>query len=187
MSLEMISPKDAQAAASNSPQVKFLDVRTVLEFGQTHIKDSLNIPIDLLAEKTKELSIGKADYIIICRTGNRSAMAADILIQSGIHLVKVMEGGIARWQKEGFPVIKGIQVISLERQIRIIAGSLVLSGIFLSRFFNPWFIAISIFVSCGLVYAGLTDNCLMGMLLMKLPYNKKLYKIKSGGGACSIK
>lgn len=173
MSLKMISPKEAQAAADNGPQVKFLDVRTALEFGQVHIKDSLNIPIDLLAKNLKELSASKADYIILCRTGNRSSVAAEILIQNGIHSAKVMEGGITRWQKEGLPVIKGIQVISLERQVRVIAGSLVLSGILMSWFLSPWFIAISIFVSCGLVYAGLTDNCLMGMLLMKLPYNKK--------------
>jgi len=76
--------------------------------------------------------------------------------------------------------------ISLERQVRIIAGSLILSGILLAIFVNPWFLGIPIFVSGGLIFAGITDNCMMGVLLMRLPYNKKLYKVKSGGGTCSI-
>ena len=113
-------------------------------------------------------------------------MAADMLMHSGIHTVKVIEGGIARWEKEKLPVIKGQGGISLERQVRVIAGGLVLTGIILAWLLHWGFIFISVFVGSGLVYAGLTDNCLMGMLLMKLPYNKNLYKSKLGGGTCSI-
>jgi glyoxylase-like metal-dependent hydrolase (beta-lactamase superfamily II)/rhodanese-related sulfurtransferase len=185
-SLEMISPKDASALSSKDAQVKFLDVRSVLEFSQLHIKDSINVPIDMLAMKVNELSRISQTYIVLCRTGNRSAMAADILIQSGIHTVKVMDKGITGWQNARLSVIKGEGGISLERQVRVMAGSIVLLGILLSWFICPCFIGISIFVSCGLIYAGLTDNCMMGMLLMKLPYNKKLYKTKAGGGTCSM-
>jgi hypothetical protein len=109
-----------------------------------------------------------------------------MLMQSGIHTAKVVEGGIARWHKEKQPVIKGEGGISLERQVRVIAGSLVLAGIIMAWQVHWGFIFISVFVSCGLIYAGTSDNCLMGMLLMKLPYNKKLYKSKLGGGTCSI-
>jgi hypothetical protein len=70
--------------------------------------------------------------------------------------------------------------------VRVIAGSLVLSGILLSWFVHGAFIFLPLFVGCGLVFAGLTDNCMMGMLLMKLPYNKKLYQAKSGGGTCAM-
>jgi hypothetical protein len=96
------------------------------------------------------------------------------------------EGGIARWEKEKLPVIKGQGGISLERQVRVIAGGLVLTGVILAWLLHWGFIFISVFVGSGLVYAGVTDNCLMGMLLMKLPYNKNLYKSKLGGGTCSI-
>jgi len=186
VSLEMIAPKAASILADKDAQVRFLDVRSALEFSQAHIKDSINLPIDLLGDKINELSQAKQEYIVLCRTGNRSPMAADMLIQSGIQAVKVMDGGLSRWQKEKLPVIKGEGGISLERQVRIIAGSLVLCGIFLSWFIHPGFIGISIFICCGLIYAGVTDNCMMGKLLMKLPYNKKLYKTKLGGGTCSI-
>ncbi len=186
LSLELISPKGAQALASRDPKVKLLDVRSALEFEEFHIADSLNVPIDMLASKLKDLSQTDETYIVLCRTGSRSAMAADMLIQSGIRSVKMMQGGIVSWQKEKLPVIKGEAAISLERQVRIIAGSLVLLGILLSIFAHWAFIWISIWVSCGLIFAGITNNCLMGMLLMNLPYNKKLYRTKTGGGTCSI-
>jgi glyoxylase-like metal-dependent hydrolase (beta-lactamase superfamily II)/rhodanese-related sulfurtransferase len=185
-SLEMISPRDASSLLKQDTQTKILDVRSALEFSQVHIEHSLNIPIDMISAKINELSQSKQNYLVLCHTGNRAAMAADMLIQSGIHTVKVMEGGIIRWQKEKLPVIKDQGGMSLERQVRLIAGSLVLLGIMMSWLLNWAFIFVSVFVSSGLIYAGLTDNCLMGMLLMKLPYNKKLYKTKSGGGTCSI-
>jgi hypothetical protein len=98
----------------------------------------------------------------------------------------VLDGGVTRWEKEKLPIIKGEGGVSLERQVRLAAGSIVLCGILLSWFVHWAFIFISVFVSCGLIYYGLSDNCLMGMLLMKLPYNKKLYKTKLGGGTCAI-
>jgi len=185
-SLEMISPRDASSLLEQDPQAKILDVRSALEFSQVHIEHSLNIPIDMISAKINELSQSRQNYLVLCHTGNRAAMAADMLIQSGIHTVKVIEGGIIRWQKEKLPVIKGQGGMSLERQVRLIAGSLVLLGIMMSWLLHWAFIFVSVFVGSGLIYAGLTDNCLMGMLLMKLPYNKKLYKTKSGGGTCSI-
>jgi len=184
--LEMIAPKDALELAGKNLQVKLLDVRSALEFSQVHIKDSINVPIDMLSAKINDLSQAKQSYIVLCRTGNRSPMAADMLMQSGIHGIKVMQGGMERWQKEKLPVIKGEGGVSLERQVRLIAGSLVLFGIIMAWLLHWAFIFISVFVSCGLIFSGLTDNCLMGMLLMKLPYNKKLYKTKLGGGTCSI-
>lgn len=185
-SLEMIPPKDAQALASKDPQIKFLDVRSALEFSEAHIKDSINIPMDMLSAKINELSQAKEKYIVTCRTGTRSTMAADMLTQAGMQSIKVMYGGLLRWQKERLPVIKGKTVISLERQVRIIAGSLVLLGVILGWIVNSAFIWISVWVSCGLIFAGITNNCLMGMLLMKLPHNKGLYKTKTGGGTCSM-
>ena len=185
-SLEMISPRDAASLLKQDPQAKILDVRSALEFSQSHIEPSINIPIDMISAKIGELSRSKQNYLVVCHSGTRAAMAADMLLQSGIHTVKVVEGGIARWQKEKLPVIKGQGGISLERQVRLIAGTLVLLGIIMAALLHWAFIFISVFVSCGLIYAGVSDNCLMGMLLMKLPYNKKLYKTGPGGGTCSI-
>jgi len=182
--IEMIPPQEVQSILKKDPQTKLLDVRSTTEYSQVHIDNSVNIPVDTLSGSINELSKTGQNYIMLCLGGGRSAMAAEMLMRSGINSVKVMERGISRWQKEKLPVIKGQSVISLERQVRIIAGSLVLTGIILAALLHWGFIFISAFVSCGLIYAGITDSCLLGMLLMKLPYNKKLYKPTSGG--CSI-
>ena len=186
VALEMISPRAALELAEKNAGVKLLDVRSSLEHVQVHIANSLNIPIDVLMARLAELNKGHVSYVVFCRTGNRSPMAADMLMQSGIQNVKIMEGGLLAWQSEHLPVIKGEGGISLERQIRVAAGSIMLAGIILSWLIHPAFIIIALLVSCGLIYAGLTDNCLMGMLMMKLPYNKNLYKVKLSGGTCSI-
>jgi glyoxylase-like metal-dependent hydrolase (beta-lactamase superfamily II)/rhodanese-related sulfurtransferase len=184
--LEMVSAHQAQEIISKDSNTKLLDVRSAFEYSQIHIKDSVNIPIDMLNARIHDLSQSKNSYIVLCRTGNRSPMAADMLLQAGIHSVKVLQGGMTAWQKAKLAVIKGEGGVSLERQVRFAAGSLVLLGIILSWFVHPVFLGLSIFVSCGLIFSGLTDSCLMGMLLMKLPYNKKLYKSKTGGGTCAI-
>jgi glyoxylase-like metal-dependent hydrolase (beta-lactamase superfamily II)/rhodanese-related sulfurtransferase len=185
-SIEMISPSDAASVLKQDQQTKILDVRSALEFSQMHIENSINIPIDMISAKIGELSRSKQNYLVLCHSGTRAAMAADMLMQSGIHTAKVIQGGIARWQKEKLSVIKGQGGISLERQVRLAAGSLVLAGIIMGWLLHWTFIFVSVFVGSGLVFSGLSDSCLMGMLLMKLPYNKKLYKSKLGGGTCSI-
>lgn len=184
--LEMVTPKEAREITFRGEKTKLLDVRSAMEFLEKHIEGSVNIPIDMLSSRLDELSSSGENYIVLCRTGNRSPMAADMLIQSGIGSVKVMEGGLIRWQKEHLPVIEGAGGISLERQVRAIAGSLILLGILLAWLVNVAFIWVSVWVAGGLLFAGITNSCLMGMLLMKLPYNKKMYKAKMGGGTCSI-
>jgi len=179
--LEAVSPREAQRLAAPGGGYKLIDVRSALEYSQEHIDGSVNIPIDMLASRAAELGLSEDGYIVLCRTGTRSPMAADMLSQAGAHAVKILDGGITRWSRDRLPVTKGEGGISLERQVRVIAGSLVLAGITLALFVDMRFIAISLFVGCGLVFAGLTDSCLMGMLLMKLPYNKRLYRTKLGG------
>ena len=184
--IEMIKPADAAKLLKTDPQAKILDVRSAMEISQVHLDNYVNIPINELAVRMAELSNKNQSYLVLCHSGNRAAMAADMLIQSGIHNVKVVQGGIAQWQKDKLPVVKGTGGVSLERQIRTIAGSMVLVGVILAWLVHPAFIIISAFVGCGLIFAGITDNCMMGMMLMKLPYNKKLYKTGPGGGTCAV-
>jgi hypothetical protein len=66
----------------------------------------------------------------------------------------------------------GKQPVSIERQVRIAAGGLVLLGILGSVFVHPAFITLSAFVACGLVFAGITDWCGLGLLMMKMPWNQ---------------
>ena len=120
VSIEAISPQEVSLLIAKSPQFKLMDVRSVSEFAQAHIKDSINVPMGTLFARIDELSKSKQGYIVICLLGARSPMVADILMQSGIRNVKVMEGGLMRWQKDGFPLVKKESGISLERPVKLI-------------------------------------------------------------------
>ena len=111
---------------------------------------------------------------VLCRTGVRAKKAAEILTREGFSEATVVEGGRLAWGDAGLPLERGrISMVSLERQVRIAAGSLVLIGLILGYFVTPWFIALSAFVGAGLVFAGITDYCGMGLLLAKLPWNTR--------------
>lgn len=65
------------------------------------------------------------------------------------------------------------KVLSLKRQVRIGAGLLILTGVILGTLVHPGFFALSGFVGAGLVFAGLTDWCGMGLLLANAPWNQR--------------
>ena len=76
------------------------------------------------------------------------------------------------WDQAGLPVVRGRKAISLERQVRIAAGLLVVTGSALGYFVNPVWIGLAAFVGAGLAFAGITDTCGMGMLLARMPWNQ---------------
>ena len=82
--------------------------------------------------------------------------------------------------ESGLPVVRGKKAISLERQVRIAAGLLVLLGAVLGWLVHPAFVGLSAFVGAGLVFAGVTDTCGMGMLLARMPWNQ----VNEGAAAC---
>lgn len=174
---QMISPKEA---AKHAHGALFLDVRTPAEYEDTHIDGSVLLPLgDLAPERVKELLEGKSGCVVVCRSGGRAKQACEKLVQSGLSNITILEGGVTAWEREGLPVIRGKKTISLERQVRIAAGSLVFIGAALGWLVNPAYIALSAFVGLGLVFSGITDTCGMAMVLGKMPWNTK------GGGCCS--
>jgi len=62
-------------------------------------------------------------------------------------------------------------LISLMRQVQIVAGSLVVMGTVLGAFLSPWFLILSSFVGSGLVFAGISDTCALGILIAKMSWN----------------
>ena len=102
---------------------------------------------------------------LICRSGSRGRQACEQFLAAGYHNVVNVEGGTLEWERVGLPVVQGTKTVSLERQVRIAAGSLVLLGTGLGAFVHLGFLALSAFVGAGLVFAGITDTCGMGMLL----------------------
>lgn len=162
----------SQILASDPTSVRLLDVRTPGEYQASHIAGAYNVPIDMLAEHAAEIRRLDSPVVLICQSGQRATRAEAVLADSGMRQLHVLHGGMRAWLDAGLPVNRGKGTISLERQVRIVAGSIAGTGGFLALFVNPLFAILPAFVGTGLVFAGVTDICAMGMLLTKLPWNR---------------
>jgi len=170
--MKNISPWEFQKLFSTQPNLSLLDVRTPVEFAEVHIPQARNIPLDELRPNMLKFPKDQPVYLI-CQSGQRATKAAERLLRDGFTQPVVIEGGTLAWIDANLPVIRGIKKgINLERQVRIAAGSLVLLGAILGWFVHRGFFWLSAFVGAGLIFAGVTDFCGMGLLLAKMPWNK---------------
>jgi len=173
--MKTVPPAHLQQLLDSHTGLTLIDVRTPVEFAEVHVPQAHNVPLDQFDPKSLlasgQLSKDLPVYLL-CRSGGRASKAAEKLAKEGLNNVVVVEGGTLAWLDAGLPVNRGkTKVISLERQVRIVAGSLVLTGVLLAIFVHPYFMGLSAFVGAGLVFAGITDWCGMGLLLAKLPWN----------------
>jgi rhodanese-related sulfurtransferase len=156
--------------SANPPRI--LDVRTPGEFEGVHIAGAYNVPLDLLREHRAEIRNHLDDHVVlVCRSGQRAAQAEQTLHDTGLTNVHILDGGMNSWEANGFSVKRGSQRWDLERQVRLVAGSIVALSI-LASIFVPGFKWVALFIGSGLVFAAVSNTCMMGMMLAKLPYNR---------------
>ncbi len=155
-----------------------VDVRSADEYLHKHIPHSINIPADQLRQRLNEIPKTN-EVFVICQSGIRSSEACGQLEALGFSRFSTIEGGLHAFEKSGGQVVKGTTTIPIMRQVQIAAGSLVVLGILLSRLVHPAFIFISVFVGCGLIFAGVSGFCGMALLLAKMPWNRKTNGAKS--------
>jgi rhodanese-related sulfurtransferase len=171
------SPSEVAGRRQRVLPTDLIDVRTPAEYGQLHARGARLIPLDKLDPAA--VMAGRTDsadqpLFVICQSGGRAARAVEKFRAAGFANVVSVEGGTAAWDRAGLPVVRGTaKVISLERQVRIGAGSLVLLGILLGWLVHPAFLGLSAFVGAGLAFAGVTDWCGMGLLLARMPWNQR--------------
>jgi rhodanese-related sulfurtransferase len=171
-----ITPHHLQDRLQKGEKLQLLDVRTPAEHAEIHVPGVHLAPLDRLdARLAAEIGCAKDQPVfLLCRSGSRARQAAEKLEKSGYTQCHVVEGGTMAWAEAGLPVERGTsKVMSLERQVRIAAGAIVLTGVLLAHFIHPAFIWLSGFVGAGLMFAGITDTCAMGMLIGKLPWNQR--------------
>jgi rhodanese-related sulfurtransferase len=173
--MKTITPVELQKRLQADPNVLLLDVRTPVEYAEVHIPQARNEPLGRLQPENFSAANGSPDgrpVYLLCQTGGRAAKAAEKFAATGQDRGVVVEGGTQAWIKASLPVARGTAtVISLERQVRIAAGALVLLGVVLGFLVHPAFFGLSGFVGAGLIFAGITDFCGMGLLLARMPWN----------------
>ncbi len=150
-----------------------IDVREYPEFAAGHIAGSHLAPLGSLAA----ISAGwdrSQPLLLICKSGRRAEKARQQLSAAGFSSLRVLEGGIDGWRAAGKPVeVEQRQPWSMERQVRTVAGSLVLLTLALAWLVSRWFLLGTAFVGAGLVFAGVSDICMMARLLGRLPWNRR--------------
>ena len=174
MVVDTITPRELAALRDRGEAVDVIDVRTPAEYREMHAEHARLVPLDRLDPESLVVHCagpGGRGLYTICRSGSRGRQAAERFRAAGYGDVVNVEGGTLAWEQAGLPVVRGRAMMSLERQVRIAAGSLVMLGTALGAFVHPAFLGLSAFVGAGLVFAGLTDTCGMGMILARMPWN----------------
>ena len=173
MSTQTITPKSLYDLISKGNSVHLVDVRTPAEFQEIHVDVAKNVPLDRLDPATLGLDPQSNEPLyVICRSGARGSQACQSLLRSGLSNVVNVEGGTMAWAQAGLPVIRGKKSVSIDRQVRMIAGSLVLLASILAVTLDARWGILSGVIGAGLLHAGLFDSCMMGMWLAKMPWNQ---------------
>jgi rhodanese-related sulfurtransferase len=172
-----ITPKNLNEKQASGESLVLIDVRTPAEFGEVHVPFAVNIPLDRITPEAVRDAAKGAPVYVICRSGQRAKNACDQLARGGVDDLTLVEGGTQGWVDAGLHAVRGKKAISLERQVRIAAGSLVVIGSALAWFVHPGWVGLPAFVGAGLVFAGVTDTCGMAMMLARMPWNQT-------GGCC---
>jgi glyoxylase-like metal-dependent hydrolase (beta-lactamase superfamily II) len=164
-----------------------IDVRTGAEVEGEHVAGSRHIPLDQVKARADEVRATPAPRLLLCGSGVRAATARKQLAALHVGGLSVVEGGIKAWAAAGGETVKGRKRMSLERQVRIVAGCIVATGTLLGLTVHRGFLALPLFVGCGLVFAGITDWCGMGLLLARMPWNRAGSGATgpAGGGTCA--
>jgi rhodanese-related sulfurtransferase len=153
-------------------ELQTVDVRSASEFAAGHIPGAINIPLEELRIRESDIS-RERPLVLVCQSGRRAGMAAETLASTHPH-AKVLEGSTAAWIAAGYPVVQAASSSwSLERQVRLVAGILILVTLGLSWLFSAKWLFATALIGAGLTFAGATDICGMGLLLAVMPWNRK--------------
>jgi len=175
-----ISPQQLHEAKRRGQYAPVLDVRSAAEYRAGHIPGAQLISIDTLSADAlayafKRPSLGHEETLYIsCHTGPRALQAAERLEQAGYTNLTLIEGGTQRWQQLGLPVERCGRALSLERQVQIAIGSLLMLKVFLGFSVHELFFALTAMIGIGLIVAGTTRWCGMARLIAHLPWNRNM-------------
>lgn len=176
---DTISTAELQRLRLDDPTTRVLDVRTGGEFETVHIPGSFNVPLDTLGEHVADLADVAHPVVLVCQSGGRASQAHGALRGAGKERLHILEGGIAAWQAANGEVAQGdVERWAMDRQVRLLAGSLVFAGVLISVAVPKakWLAA---GVGGGLFYSAVSNTCAMANMLGRLPYNRASCDIES--------
>lgn len=169
---DVINTSQLQQLRQADPDIRILDVRTGGEFETVHIPGSYNVPLDTLGEHVRDLAAVDHPVVLVCQSGGRATQAQQKLATAGKDALHILEGGMAAWETQGGEVVRGARERwAMDRQVRLVAGSLALAGVAASTVI-PGAKWIAGGVAAGLTFSAASNTCAMAAILGKLPYNQ---------------
>ena len=150
---------------------RLIDVREYPEFAEGYIEGSELVPLEML-DKASEGWDRSAPLTLVCRTGRRAEDARQTLAGKGFTSLRVLDGGVQAWTGSGKRLTVSLNnPWSMERQVRVTAGALVLTFFGLGLLTSKKLFIGAGLVGAGLVYAGVSDTCMMTSVLGRMPWN----------------
>ena len=169
---DVIDASQFRQLIAEDPMLRVLDVRTGGEFDSVHIPGSYNVPLDTLSEHARDLASLEHPVVLVCKSGARADQAHGKLTGAGKQRLHLLDGGLDAWEAAGGDVVRGTSTTwAMDRQVRLVAGSISLVGI-LGSLVVPKAKWLSGFVATGLTFSAVNNTCAMGNALARLPYNK---------------
>lgn len=178
MSTATIAAADLRRLRLDDPDLRLIDVRSGGEFESSHIPGSYNIPLETLGEHAGDLAAVDHPVVLVCQSGGRAANAQSTLDNAGKSGLFVLEGGMNAWRSVGGEVNESSSSRwAMDRQVRLVAGSLVLATV-VASIGVPAAKWIAAGVGAGLTFSAISNTCAMANVLSRLPYNQ--------GAGCDI-
>ena len=149
-----------------------IDVRNGSEYDEKSIPNAIMINKDKLVDNFDAYKglIGNRTIIVHCKAGVRGLNTAKAIAPLTQNKVYNLEGGIEGWQGAGFRVISS--GVSIMRQVQMAAGSIIIIFTLLGFFVDRRFLFVSLFVGCGLLFAGVTGFCGLAVFFKMMPWNQ---------------
>jgi rhodanese-related sulfurtransferase len=168
-----LDPQTLRRWTAEHQDLVIIDVRSAAEFESLHIRGSYNVPLPLLSEHTADLAARLGERVVlVCQSGVRAEQARQKLAGAGIDTAYVLTGGAPGFADAGGDVVRGAQRWDLERQVRMVAGSLVLTGLVGGRFVSPKLRTVAGIIGTGLTFSAASNTCAMGRALAAMPWNR---------------
>lgn len=168
-----VAPAELKSWIESGEEVAVLDVRSAAEFAAEHIDGAYNVPVDLVADHAQDIAAALGGKVaLICRSGARATRAQDILSSAGTENTYVVDGTVDDFEKAGGAVVRGASTWAMDRQVRMVAGSLVLASVVGGQLVSPKLRAVAAGVGGGLAYSALSNTCAMANVLSRMPWNQ---------------
>lgn len=179
MKVQTLNANEFVTELKHNRDLFIVDLRTQAEVANECMENCIHLPLQDLCEENLQQQLqaknrsSDTPIYLLCQSGRRATMAIEKLGSSHNFSLVILDGGLNAIKKAGGSTASSPNaVISLERQVRIIAGLLVLIGLALGFWVNTYFYFLSVFVGLGLSLGGMINLCPLALLLARMPWNK---------------